>query len=129
MKYVLERVEMKKSQASVAALLALVLLTSLSACAPAKLSMDNVTEIIDTRTAEEYNKSHMVGAINIEMATGGFSAEAVEVENKGTIYVYGETEEEAAEAVVNMRELGFTSVINVGTFADAQNVLPLKVTD
>ena len=127
MKYVLERVEMKKLQVSIAALLALVLLTSLSACAPAKLSMDNVTEIIDTRTAEEYNKSHIVGAINIEMATGGFIAEAVEVENKGTIYVYGETVEEAAEAVVNMRELGFKSVLNIGTFADAQNVLPLKV--
>ena len=127
MKHVLERVEMKKMQVSVAALLALVLLTSLSACAPAKLSMDNVTEIIDTRTAEEYNKSHIVGAINIEMATGGFIAEAVEVENKGTIYVYGETVEEAAEAVVNMRELGFKSVLNIGTFADAQKVLPLKV--
>ena len=127
MKYVLERVEMKKLQVSIAALLALALLTSLSACAPAKLSMDNVTEIIDTRTAEEYNKSHIVGAINIEMATGGFIAEAVEVENKGTIYVYGETVEEAAEAVTNMRELGFKSVLNIGTFADAQNVLPLKV--
>jgi rhodanese-related sulfurtransferase len=127
LKYVLERVEMKKMQVSIAALLALVLLTSLSACAPAKLSMDNVTEIIDTRTAEEYNKSHIVGAINIEMATGGFIAEAVEVENKGTIYVYGETVEEAAEAVTNMRELGFKSVLNIGTFADAQNVLPLKV--
>jgi rhodanese-related sulfurtransferase len=127
LKYVLERVEMKKLQVSIAALLALVLLTSLSACAPAKLSMDNVTEIIDTRTAEEYNKSHIVGAINIEMATGGFIAQAVEVENKGTIYVYGETVEEAAEAVVNMRELGFKSVLNIGTFADAQNVLPLKV--
>jgi rhodanese-related sulfurtransferase len=129
LKYVLERVEMKKLQVSIAALLALVLLTSLSACAPAKLSMDNVTEIIDTRTADEYNKSHIVGAINIEMATGGFIAEAVEVENKGTIYVYGETVEEAAEAVLNMRELGFKSVLNIGTFADAQNVLPLKVTD
>jgi len=127
LKYVLERVEMKKLQVSVAALLALVLLTSLSACAPAKLSMDNVIEIIDTRTTEEYNKSHIVGAINIEMASGGFSAEAVEVENKGTIYVYGETVEEAAEAVQNMRELGFKSVLNIGTFADAQNVLPLKV--
>ena len=129
MKHVLERVEMKKLQVSIAALLALVLLTSLSACAPAKLSMDDVTEIIDTRTAEEYNKSHIVGAINIEMATGGFSAEAVEVENEGTIYIYGETVEEAAEAVVNMRELGFKSVLNIGTFADAQNVLPLQVTD
>jgi rhodanese-related sulfurtransferase len=127
LKYVLERVEMKKLQVSLATLLALVLLTSLSACAPAKLSMDNVTEIIDTRTAEEYNKSHIVGAINIEMATGGFIAEAVEVENKGTIYVYGETVEEAAEAVINMRELGFKSVLNIGTFADAQNVLPRKV--
>ena len=118
---------MKKVQASLAALLALVLLTSLSACAPAKLSMENVTAIIDTRLAEEYNKSHMVGAINIEMETGGFSAEAAAIKNEGTIYIYGETAEQATQAVLDMRELGFKSVINIGTFADAQNVLPLKV--
>ena len=118
---------MKKVQASVAALLALVLLTSLSACAPAKLSMENVTAIIDTRLAEEYNKSHMVGAINIEMESGGFSAEASALKNEGTIYIYGETEEQVSQAVLEMRDLGFKSVINIGTFADAQNVLPLKV--
>ena len=118
---------MKKVQASVAALLALVLLTSLSACAPAKLSMENVTAIIDTRLAEEYNKSHMVGAINIEMESGGFSAEAASLENDGTIYIYGETVEQVTQAVLEMREMGFNSVINVGTFVDAQNVLPLKV--
>ena len=118
---------MKKVQASLATLLALVLLTSLSACAPAKLSMENVTAIIDTRLAEEYNKSHMVGAINIEMETGGFSAEAAAIKNEGTIYIYGETEEQVIQAVLEMRDLGFKSVINIGTFADAQNVLPLKV--
>ena len=127
MKHERERVEMKKVQASVATLLALVLLTTLSACAPAKLSMDNVTAIIDTRLAEEYNKSHMVGAINIEMESGGFSAEASALKNEGTIYIYGETEEQVIQAVLEMRDLGFKSVINVGTFADAQNVLPLKV--
>ena len=118
---------MKKVQASIATLLALVLLASLSACAPAKLSMENVTAIIDTRLAEEYNKSHMVGAINIEMESGGFSAEASSLKNEGTIYIYGETEEQVSQAVLEMRDLGFKSVINVGTFADAQNVLPLKV--
>jgi rhodanese-related sulfurtransferase len=127
LKYELERVEMKKVQASIATLLALVLLASLSACAPAKLSMENVTAIIDTRLAEEYNKSHMVGAINIEMESGGFSAEASALKNEGTIYIYGETEEQVSQAVLEMRDLGFKSVINVGTFADAQNVLPLKV--
>jgi len=127
LKYELERVEMKKVQASIATLLALVLLASLSACAPAKLSMENVTAIIDTRLAEEYNKSHMVGAINIEMESGGFSAEASSLKNEGTIYIYGETEEQVSQAVLEMRDLGFKSVINVGTFADAQNVLPLKV--
>jgi phage shock protein E len=127
LKYELERVEMKKVQASVAALLALVLLTSLSACAPAKLSMENVTAIIDTRLAEEYNKSHMVGAINIEIESGGFSAEAASLENDGTIYIYGETVEQVTQAVLEMREMGFNSVINIGTFADAQSVLPLKV--
>jgi rhodanese-related sulfurtransferase len=127
LKHVLERVEMKKLQASLAALVAVVLLTTLSACAPGKLSMDNVTAIIDTRTAEAFNTSHIVGAVNIDIELGDFIVTAVSIKKEGAVYIYGETTEQAALAVEYMRDLGYPNVVNLGNFADAQNVLPLGV--
>ena len=119
---------MKKLQASLAALIAVVLLTSVSACAPGKLSMDNVTAIIDVRTAEEFDKSHILGAVNIDIEQGDFIVTVVTIKKEGAIYVYGETEEQAGQAIQYMRDLGYPSVANLGTFEDAQNVLPLGVT-
>lgn len=120
---------MKKLQASLAALVAVVLLTTLSACASGKLSMDNVTAIIDTRTAEAFDSSHIVGAVNIDIELGDFIITAVSIKKEGAVYIYGETLEQAALAVEYMRDLGYPNVVNLGTFADAQNVLPLGVSE
>ena len=119
---------MKKLQVAIAAVLAVVLVTSVSACAPGKLSMDNVTAIIDTRTAEEYNKSHIIGAVNIDIELGDFIVTVASINRAGAIYVYGETEEQAGTAIQYMRDMGYGNVVNLGNFADAQEVLPLGVT-
>lgn len=119
---------MKKLQGSLAALIAVVLVATVSACAPGKLSMDNVTAIIDTRTSEEYSKSHIIGAVNIDMALGDFIVTVVSIRKEGAIYVYGESEEQVGKAIGYMRDLGYPNVVNLGTFEDAQAVLPLGVT-
>jgi hypothetical protein len=46
----------------------------------------------------------------------------------GKYYVYGADETEAGKAMGDMLSLGFTNVINLGSFKDAQRVLPLGVT-
>jgi rhodanese-related sulfurtransferase len=125
----LERFEMKKLQVTMATLISVLLVSTLSACAPGKLSMDNVTAIIDTRTAEAFNESHIVGAVNIDIELGDFIVTAVSIKKEGAIYIYGETVEQAAQAVEYMRGLRYPNVYNLGTFADAQNVLPLGVTE
>ncbi len=119
---------MKKLQVAIATLLAVVLVTSVSACAPGKLSMDNVTAIIDTRTAEEYNKSHIIGAVNIDIELGDFIVTVVSISKSGAVYVYGETAEQAGLAVQYMRDMGYGNVVNLGNFQEAQEVLPLGVT-
>jgi phage shock protein E len=119
---------MKKLQASLAALIAVVLLTSVSACAPGKLSMDNVTAIIDVRTAEEFEKSHIIGAVNVDIELGDFIITVVSIKKEGAIYLYGKSEEQVGLAVQYMRDLGYPNVVNLGSFEDAQNVLPLGVT-
>ena len=118
---------MKKLQATMATLISVLLVSTLSACAPGKLSMDNVTAIIDTRTAEAFNESHINGAVNIDIELGDFIVTAVSIKKEGAIYIYGETAEQAALAVEYMRDLAYPNVVNLGTFADAQNVLPLGV--
>jgi rhodanese-related sulfurtransferase len=120
---------MKKLQVTIAALVAVLLVGTLSACAPGKLSMDNVTAIIDTRTAETFEASHIVGAVNIDIELGDFIVTAVAIKKEGAIYIYGETVEQAALAVEYMRDLGYPNVVNLGNFADAQNVLPLGVSN
>jgi phage shock protein E len=119
---------MKKLQVAIAALLAVVLVTSVSACAPGKLSMDNVTAIIDTRTAEAFNESHIIGAVNIDIELGDFIVTVVSIKKSGAVYVYGETAEQAGQAVQYMRDLGYPNVVNLGNFLEAQEVLPLGVT-
>jgi rhodanese-related sulfurtransferase len=119
---------MKKLQVSLAALLAVVLVASLSACGSSKLSMDNVTAIIDTRTAEAFNASHIVGAVNIDYTLGDFIVTVVAIKKVGTFYVYGETAEQAGKAVEDMNDLGYPNVVNLGTLEDAKVVLPLGVT-
>jgi rhodanese-related sulfurtransferase len=119
---------MKKLQVSLAALIAALLVVTLSACGSSKLSMDNVTAIIDTRTAEAFNTSHIVGAVNIDYSLGDFIVTVVAIKKEGTFYVYGETAEQAGEAVADMNGLGYPNVVNLGTLKDAQVVLPLGVT-
>jgi len=119
---------MKKLQVSLAALVAVVLVGTLSACGSSKLSMDNVTAIIDTRTAEAFNDAHISGAVNIDYSLGDFIVTVVAIKKEGTFYVYGETAEQAGEAVADMNGLGYPNVVNLGTLEDAKAVLPLEVT-
>jgi rhodanese-related sulfurtransferase len=119
---------MKKLQVAIATLLAVVLVSSVSACAPGKLSMDNVTAIIDIRTSEEFNKSHIVGAVNIDMTLGDFIVTVASIEKVGATYVYGDDQVLVDKAVGYMRDMGYPNVVNLGTFEDAQELLPLGVT-
>lgn len=118
---------MKKIKLGLSAAIAIVLVMSLSACSPGKLSMDDVTAVIDTRSADVYNTSHIVGAVNIDIELGDFSVTVVAIKKVGTFYVYGETEEQAGRGVQDMRDLGFPNVVNLGNFENAQNLLPLGI--
>jgi rhodanese-related sulfurtransferase len=119
---------MTKLRIVFAATLAVVLVLGASGCAPAKLDVDGVTAIIDTRTAESYASSHIVGAVNIEYATGNYLAMVASMGKLGKYYVYGTTEDEAGLAVQDMYSLGLKDITNLGSFEDAQHVLPLGVT-
>jgi len=117
----------KIKRSAIAILLSAFLVASLSACAPSKLDVSNVTAIIDTRSAEDFSKSHIAGAINIGYVSGSFIGKIIFQSRKGVYYIYGTTADEAGQARNDMLSLGFKNVTNLGNFKDAQDVLPLGV--
>ncbi|NBW73206.1 MAG: rhodanese-like domain-containing protein [Microbacteriaceae bacterium] len=119
---------MKALRIAFLAAIAALLVSSLAACSPGKLDVSNATAIIDTRPSAEFAKSHIVGAINIDYSAGDFSAKATSLLRNGVYFVYGSNEEEVVKAIEDMRLLGFLTVTNVGSFEDAQRLLPLGVT-
>lgn len=119
---------MTKFKFALASIFAVVLVLGVSACSPGKLDVSDVTGIIDTRTKESFEISHIVGAVNVEYSTGNFIVAATAISRSGKYLVYGTTETEAGEALQDMLDLGFRNVINLGSFEDAQRVLPLGVT-
>ncbi|MGC9528758.1 MAG: rhodanese-like domain-containing protein [Limnospira sp.] len=65
--------------------------------------------IVDVRDRDSYNLSHIQGAIPMPMPTlPGRAMESLELERD--IYVYGDTDEETAEAATQLREAGFKRV-------------------
>jgi rhodanese-related sulfurtransferase len=119
---------MTKFKFALASIFAFVLVLGVSACSPGTLEVSDVTAIIDTRAAESFATSHIVGSANVPYEGGGFFVNVSEFGKSGKYYVYGADETEAGKAMGDMLSLGFTNVINLGSFKDAQRVLPLGVT-
>ena len=119
---------MKKLRFSLAAAIALVLAVSVAACSPGKMDISNVTMIIDIRPKAEYDKSHIVTAVNIDYSTGDFLALATPLQKNGKYLLYGTNDEEVIAAINLMLNRGFPDVTNIGDFKHAQEILPLGVT-
>jgi rhodanese-related sulfurtransferase len=119
---------MKRLKLVFAAVVAASLVAGLTSCAPVKLDVSDVSAIVDLRTAEEFEKSHIVGAINIDFAAGGFAAEASSLRRNGKYYMYGKDEAQVSSAMDELNMMGFVNVTNIGSFEDAVRLLPLGVT-
>jgi rhodanese-related sulfurtransferase len=119
---------MTKFKFALASIFALVLVLGVSACSPGKLDVTDVKAIIDIRTPEDFATSHIVGSINFDFERGDYLANVSLFERGGKYYLYGSSEEQSASAMDEMFSLGFTNVINLGSYEDAQRVLPLGIT-
>lgn len=77
--------------------------------------LKNMTKavLIDVRTRDEYNSGHIQGSINIPLDNIN-SAEG-KVKNKNTqIFVYCLSGARSAQAVSQMKKMGYTNVLNIG---------------
>lgn len=69
--------------------------------------------LIDVRTPEEFAAGHMDSAINIDFYASDFQTRIQELDPKGKYAVYCRSGNRSGQALEMMREMGFSSVINL----------------
>lgn len=75
---------------------------------------DDNAFLLDVRTPEEFDESHIPGAVNIDIYKGqGFVYELEELDKSKTYYVYCRSGARSAKACEIMNELGFDNTFNL----------------
>ena len=64
---------------------------------------DRQRYVFDLRSKEEYDAGHIVGAINIDLKTADFDAIIEKTPSDYSVYVIGNTDEEARTFVANLK--------------------------
>ena len=91
------------------------------------ISLVPAGNVIDVRTAEEFNEGHVQGARNLDIRNGDFEA-ALKGLDKGLTYsVYCRSGNRSAEAVAIMRNEGFANVVDLGALDEAARTLALPI--
>ncbi|HEX5919867.1 MAG TPA: rhodanese-like domain-containing protein [Nocardioides sp.] len=75
-------------------------------------------EVIDVRTPEEFDSGHLDGAVNIDVQADDFADRVGELPREASYVVYCASGRRATGAVEQMRDLGFTDVVNGGGYTD-----------
>lgn len=75
-------------------------------------------EVIDVRTPEEFDAGHLDGAVNIDYQADDFADRVEELPREASYVVYCASGRRATGAVEQMRDLGFTDVVNGGGYTD-----------
>ena len=74
--------------------------------------------ILDVRSREIYEEGHLDEAVNIEYGNLVKEADRVLQDRGATVYVYGESSEQSCAAAQKLSDIGFTSVSEIGSYAD-----------
>lgn len=70
--------------------------------------------LIDVRTKEEYDQSHIENAINIDIYSPSFEGKITELDKTKSYLVYCTSGSRSMHAVMFMRKNGFENVENLG---------------
>ena len=93
---------------------------------PADAKATGPVVIIDLRSAEEYKKGNLEGAVNYDFSSGDFSTQISGLDRNSQYQIYGTGDQpKMADAV--MRNAGFPSVTALGTIDAAENTTGAKI--
>ena len=82
--------------------------------------------IIDLRSAEEFKKGHLEGAVNYDFSSGDFSSQISSLDHSSQYQLYGSADQPKMASAV-MRNAGFSSVTELGTLDAAKKTIGAKV--
>ena len=75
--------------------------------------------IIDLRSAEEFKKGHLEGAVNYDFSSGDFSSQISSLDHSSQYQLYGSADQPKMASAV-MRNAGFSGVTELGTLDAAK---------
>ena len=82
--------------------------------------------IIDLRSADEFKKGHLEGAVNYDFSSGDFSSQISSLDHSSQYQLYGSADQPKMASAV-MRNAGFSSVTELGTLDAAKKTTGAKV--
>jgi phage shock protein E len=92
-----------------------------AACAPSAqpVPLSEGTIIIDVRTPEEFATGYLQGAINIDVQSPTFMSEISQLDPNADYFIYCRSGNRSGQAISQMANMGFTSMKNGGSVAEA----------
>jgi phage shock protein E len=92
-----------------------------SACAPAAepVGLSEGTIIIDVRTPGEFASGHLDGALNIDVQSPDFAAQVSQLDPSQDYFIYCRSGNRSGQAISQMSNMGFSSMINGGSVEQA----------
>ena len=94
--------------------------------APADAKATGPVVVIDLRSAEEFKKGHLEGAVNHDFSSGDFSSQVASLDHNSQYQLYG-TGDQPKMASAVMRNAGFPSVTELGDLDAAKKSTGAKV--
>lgn len=77
-----------------------------------QIAIDSV-QLIDVRTATEFNSGHIKNAINIDYFTKDFSQRMIQLNKEKPVYIYCRSGNRSSKAGNLLVELGFTEIYDL----------------
>lgn len=94
---------------------------------PVSINADNII-VIDVRTEEEYQESHVKDSENIDILNPDFKTKISKLDKDKTYKVYCRSGNRSGQAEQLMKSLGFKDVENIGSLNQASRKLNRECT-
>ncbi len=100
-----------------------------AACAPATepVGLSEGTIIIDVRTPGEFASGHLDGALNIDVQSPDFQAQVSQLDPSQDYFIYCRSGNRSGQAISQMSNMGFTSMVNGGSVEEASTYSGIAV--
>jgi len=85
------------------------------------------TVVIDVRTPAEFASGHLDGALNIDVQSPDFAAKVSQLDPTQDYFIYCRSGNRSGQAIAQMTNMGFTSMVNGGSVDEASKTSGIPV--